>query len=64
MRGNHLLDTFTFLELKNSRSKTEILNLMRGGSRQPQELEERNNSLATFSYIPRLTYVGFTLTWA
>jgi hypothetical protein len=41
MRENHLLITFTFFKLKNSRSKTEIFGLMRGGSRQLQELEER-----------------------
>jgi len=26
--------------------------------------KEKSNSLATFPYIPRLTLVGFGLTWA
>jgi hypothetical protein len=45
MEGNHLFVTSTFLESKNSRSKTEILDLTRGWSRQLQELEERKTIL-------------------
>jgi len=47
MKGNHIFATSTFLKQKNSRLKLEIFSFIRGGS--------KNNYLATFSYIPKLT---------
>jgi hypothetical protein len=41
MREKHFLGTFTFLEPKNSKLKIKIIGLMRGESRQPQELEKK-----------------------
>jgi hypothetical protein len=46
MKGNHLYVTFTFFKFKNSRSKTKIIGLIRGWSRQLQELEERKTILS------------------